>query len=286
MHVRKIGLFDIINTAIMLGILIIMLYPMLNVLSVSFSGVTKLGLGLLPQSFTMKNYQIVFNNKALWIGFSNTLVRVGLGVFSTLIITLLMAYPLSKKALPFKKVITFFVVFTMFFNGGLIPNYIVVRSLGLIDSRLALIFPRLVDTFALIVMRNFLMTIPDSLEEAAKIDGASYFTILFKIIVPISIPIIATVVLWTAVWHWNSWFDAMIYIQSQSKQVLQLILRRIVIEGTASAMSLSMDDANTVANPDMIKATTIIVSTLPIVCSYPFLQKYFVKGIIVGSVKE
>lgn len=279
-------LFDLANTIFMVLILALMLYPMLNVVSVSLSGTTKIGLSLWPQDPTVRNYGIVFRNGALWTGFLNTFVRVVLGIVATLFVTLLMAFPLSKKGLPFRRLITLFVVFTMFFNGGLIPNYIVVRSLGLIDSRWALILPRLVDTFALIVMRNFLMTIPDSLEEAAKIDGAGYFSILFRIVVPVSLPIIATVVLWTAVWHWNSWFDAMIYISTQSKQVLQLILRRIVIEGTASAMSVSMDQADSVSNPDMIKAATIIVSTLPIICVYPFMQKYFVKGIVVGSVKE
>lgn len=286
MNAKKIELFDVVNTLLMACILAAMLYPMLNVVSVSLSGTTKLGLGLWPEDPTLKNYGIVLRNSALLTGFLNTLLRVALGVAATLFVTLLMAFPLAKKDLPFRRLITMFVVFTMFFNGGMIPNYIVVRSLGLIDSRWALILPRLVDTFALIVMRNFLMTIPESLEEAAKIDGAGYFTILFRIVVPISLPIIATVVLWTAVWHWNSWFDAMIYISTQSKQVLQLVLRRIVIEGTASAMSVSMDQADSVSNPDMIKAATIIVSTLPILCVYPFLQKYFVKGIVVGSVKE
>lgn len=283
---KKLELFGVVNAFFMACILALMLYPMLNVVSVSLSGTTKLGLGLWPQDLTLKNYGIVFRNGSLWTGFFNTLTRVSLGVCATLLVTLLMAFPLSKKDLPFRRLVTFFVVFTMFFNGGMIPNYIVVRNLGLIDSRWALILPRLVDTFALIVMRNFLMTIPESLEEAAKIDGAGYFTILFRIVVPVSLPIIATVVLWTAVWHWNSWFDAMIYISTQSKQVLQLILRRIVIEGTASSMSVSMDQADSVSNPDMIKAATIIVSTLPILCAYPFLQKYFVKGIVVGSVKE
>lgn len=282
---QKMGIFDVINILLMISIFAIMLYPLLNVLSISLSAKTKIGLDLIPKEFTINHYKTVMGNENIWIGFKNTIIRVVGGTTLTLIISTLMAYPLSKKNLPYRKAITLFVVFTMFFNGGMIPNYIVIRKLHLMDSYWALILPRLVDTFALIVMRNFFMTIPESLEEAAKIDGANYFTILFKIIIPISKPIIATIVLWTAVWHWNSWFDAMLYIQNQDKQVIQMILRRIVMEGTADAMNMTSDDINTVANPDMLKAATIMVSTIPILCVYPFLQKYFVKGMIVGSVK-
>jgi putative aldouronate transport system permease protein len=277
--------FDIINSILMILFLFVMVYPLLHVLSISLSGVTKLGIGLIPEQFTLKNYQMVLENRSIWTGFANTFIRVTVGTTLTLVVTILMAFALSKRDLPMRVPIVLFVVFTMFFNGGMIPNYIVVRNLGLIDSHWSLILPRLVDTFALIVMRNYFMTLPDALEESAKIEGASYYTILYRIIVPISMPIVATVVLWTAVWHWNSWFDAMIYIQTQDKQVIQIILRHIVMDGTRASMNLVTDNSNTMSNPDMIKAATIMVSTIPILCVYPFLQKYFVKGITIGSVK-
>jgi putative aldouronate transport system permease protein len=174
----------------------------------------------------------------------------------------------------------------MFFSGGLIPIYLLVKSLGLINSMWALVLPGLISAFSLIIARNFFMALPESLEESARIDGANDIRILFSIIVPISMPIIATLTLWMAVQHWNAWFDSLIYMTDSHKQVLQVVMRRIVLQGTKDMMDVNnFDDRSLVANPEMIKAATIMVTVMPIIMFYPFLQKYFVKGVLVGSLK-
>lgn len=210
-----------------------------------------------------------------------------MGSTLTLIVSVCLAYPLSKKHLPNRTFWTGIIVFTMFFSGGLVPGYLLVKNLGLIDSPWSMILPGLVPTFTMIIIRNFFMTLPEGIEDSARIDGANDAVILFRIVVPMSLSIIATAVLWTAVDHWNSWFDCLIYINTARKQVLQLMLRRLVIEGTQQAVQLDnqMNDLLQ-ANTETIKAATIMVVTLPILILYPFLQKYFVKGIVVGSLKE
>jgi putative aldouronate transport system permease protein len=275
------------NYVFMLLVVVLTIYPFLNVLALSFSEYATRSLRIIPESWTLRNYRSVIQNPLIWIGYRNTIIRVVLGTSLSLLVMVMLAYGLSKRSLPARTPITMFIVFTMFFYGGLIPDYILIRNLGLFESLWALILPRLVDTFALIVMRNYFMTIPDSIEESARIDGATHTQILFRIVVQLSGPIIATVILWRAVWHWNDWFFPMIYVNSYEKSVLQLVLRRIVIEGSADFMSVSMEDANQqpLDNPDNLKAATIIFSTLPILMFYPFLQRYFVKGVVVGALK-
>jgi putative aldouronate transport system permease protein len=202
-----------------------------------------------------------------------------------MLFTITTAYPLSKKHFPNRSFWTAIIVFTMFFGGGLIPSYLLVRSLGMYNTIWAMVLPGLISTYNMIIMRNFFMNIPAELEESAKIDGANEFSILFRIIVPVSGPIIATVALWTMVGHWNAWFDCMIYISTTANQVLQLILRRIVLEGTTQLMELNNSLDVGVINTDAVKSATIMVATIPILLVYPFLQKYFVKGIMIGSLK-
>jgi putative aldouronate transport system permease protein len=200
--------------------------------------------------------------------------------------TIMTAYPLSKKYFPNRSFWTSLLIFTMFFSGGLIPNYLMVRSLGIYNTVWSMVLPGLISTYNMIIMRNFFMNIPGELEESARIDGANDFLILARIIVPVSGPIIATVALWTMVSHWNAWFDCMIYISTTSKQVLQLMLRRIVLEGTMQLMELNTTTTDMgLTNPDSVKAATIMVATMPILMVYPFLQKYFVKGVLIGSLK-
>jgi putative aldouronate transport system permease protein len=187
--------------------------------------------------------------------------------------------------MPFSKAATTFILITMFFSGGLIPNYLLVRGLGLINSVGALILPGAVSTFLLIVTRNFIRALPVSLEESAKLDGASEFMILRKIIIPLSMPILATVALYTAVSHWNSWFDGMIYVTEKSKRVLQIYLRGIILEGSDPSMEMR-SQITEVVSVESVKMATLVVAVVPIVCAYPFLQKYFVKGMLVGGIKE
>jgi len=173
----------------------------------------------------------------------------------------------------------------MFFSGGMIPDYMLVRDIGIYDTIWALVFPRLIDTFNLLIMRNYMMSLPTSLEESARIDGATEPRILVSIIIPLCKSIIATVALWTMVNHWSWWFDSLLYIKDSEKMVLQVVMRRIVLEGTTQMMDQSGFQDEMMVNAEGLKAAVVVVTTIPIVCVYPFLQKYFVKGILVGSLK-
>ncbi len=285
-------IFDIINSLIMIAICICTIYPFLYlaVSSVSATDMGANGLSLIPQKVTAVAYKRVFTNSLIGTGFMNTIARTALGTFLSLCFTICAAYPLSKKYFPNRTLWTALIVFTMYFQGGTIPTFLVVKGLGLTDKIWALVLPGLINTFNMIIMRNFFMELPSSLEESARLDGANDFVILLRIALPVSKPIIATIVLWTAVAHWNAYFDSMIYMSSLKKQVLQVVMRRIVIEGSSLAMDFGsgagdFDAGTNTISTEGIKAATIMVATLPIILFYPFLQKYFVKGVMVGSLK-
>jgi putative aldouronate transport system permease protein len=286
---KKATAFDVVNNLFMIFTCCIVLYPFLYLLKVSLSPMDSFNipsLSIIPEALDFRAYGRVLENKFVILGFRNTLFRTALGTPLTLLVTILAAYPLSKKYFPNRIFWTGLIVFTMFFDGGLIPTYLLVKELQLMDSVWALVLPRLISTFTMIIMRNYFMSLPDSLEESARIDGAGDFYILAFIIIPISTPIIATVTLWTIVEHWNAWFDSLIYMRTVEKHVLQVVLRRIVLENSSQVMDLTgvvTDEAPT--NPENIKAAVVMVTTLPIIMTYPFLQKYFVKGILVGSLK-
>jgi putative aldouronate transport system permease protein len=289
---RKLNTSNFIFFVFLYGFMVVvcfmMVYPFLYLVSQSFGASVTMGLSLIPASPTLSAYDRVFRNPHVYTGFRNTIFRVILGTALTMFCTIATAYPLSKKYFPNRSFWTSLLVFTMFFSGGLIPSYLLIRSLGIYNTVWAMVLPGLISTYNMIIMRNFFMNIPVELEESARMDGANDLLILARIIVPVSGPIIATVALWTIVGHWNAWFDCMIYISSTEKQVLQLILRRIVLEGTTQLMELAnyaadMDTGQ--VNTDAVKAATIMVATVPILLVYPFLQKYFVKGIMIGSLK-
>lgn len=281
--------FDSMNYTFMVLLGIACVYPFLFLISMSLSGADAshiVNLKLIPDTVSFTAYRKVFLNEYIASGFSNTLIRVGIAVPLVVIATVFTAYPLSKKYFPHRNFWTGFIVFTMFFGGGLIPTYLVIRGLGMLGSIWALILPGLIPAYNMIIVRNYFMSISPTLEESARIDGANDFTILMRIIIPVSAPIIATISLWTAVGHWNAWFDSMIYVQEAKRQVLQVVLRRIVLEGTQELMNMSSGiDSTESISPDNIKAATIMVATLPILMVYPFIQKYFIKGIMVGSLK-
>lgn len=292
----KISAFDTFQDKILLVITyiiltfigIITLYPFwdLFVLSISpYEESYKMGIRLFTLSPTLDSYKKVLMNPEIARGYSNTIVRTVLGTAIGVFITILTAYPLSKRNLPFNKVVTTLFVFTMIFGAGLIPSYLNIKSLGLINTFWVLIIPVAISPYNIIITRNFFRSIPDSLSESAKIDGASEFRIWYQIVLPLSKPVIATIALWVAVAHWNSYFDALIYITDRSKMVLQVILRRIVLENQTQDMLLESAGITQKATPEIIKATVIMVATLPILCVYPFVQKYFVKGVMLGSVK-
>ncbi|CAH8769324.1 carbohydrate ABC transporter permease [Paenibacillus dendritiformis] len=290
---KSIGekVFDTANVVFLILFSITAVYPFLNVMSVSFStssAANAYGLKLWPQEVSLDGYQAVFANKLIWTGYYNTIFRTVLGTFLNVIFSVMCAYPLSKKYLPHRNLFTAFIVFTMFFSGGLIPNYLLIKELGLLDSRWSLILPGLIAAFTMIIVRNYFMSLPEEVEESARIDGANDMRILFSIVLPMSMPIIATISLWYAVAHWNAWFDSLLYISDPNKAVLGNVLRKIVIEGSSQFQQFDQgfnQNGQATVTPDIIKAATIMVATVPIICVYPFVQKYFVKGVIVGSLK-
>lgn len=263
--------------------------PMLQVVTISMSPIEVInsyGFHLFPTKFDFSGYEQVFRKSIIWTAYGNTIIRTVLGTALTVMLTFMGAYPLSKKTLPHRSFWTALIVFTMFFSGGLIPSYMLIKNLGLMNSVWSLVLPGVVSVFLLLIVRNFISALPESLEESAKIDGAGEMYILWKIIMPLSMPILATVSLYSAVGHWNAWFDSMLYIQDEHKQVLQLILRRIVIDGTLDpAAGGGADLIGKPVNGESMKMATLVVSIVPIICVYPFLQKYFVKGTMLGSVK-
>lgn len=282
--------FNAFNIAVLGLIGLTCLYPFLYILSISLSTAAEAsreGFHLYPRAVSFASYRMVLNNPAILSGFMNTLLRTVMGTVITLFATCLAAYPLSRKEMPHRSMFTFIILFTMLFAGGMVPKYLLIKKLGLINTVWSLILPMMVTAFNVIIVKNFFQSLPESLAESAKIDGAGEFTILTRIYMPLSKPVLATVALWTAVMHWNSWFDALLYITDEKKQVLQVMLQRIVIESSTQLMELGVTDASVVQfTAETIKAATIIVTILPIICVYPFLQKYFVKGVLLGGVKE
>ena len=285
-------IFDIGN-AVFLGILtLIFLYPMWYVIMAAFSDparfVSHTGLLWLPEGFSLAGFKMVLRTASIVTGYGNIILYVITGTALNILLTSMGAYVLSRKKLYIRRFLSLAIVFTMYLSGGLIPFYLTVRNLGLYNTRLALILPVAVNTWNLIVMRTSMSQVPDSLEEAAKIDGANDFVILFRVILPVIKSTVAVMVLFYAVQHWNSWFNAMIFLQDRSKYPLQLFLREILLSGSMTdiATGSTGEDVNNVLTMNMLKYCTIVVATLPILCIYPFLQKYFVKGVMIGSVKE
>jgi putative aldouronate transport system permease protein len=282
--------FDTLNVVFMLFMITVTLYPFVYVLmsslSHSMSLLSHTGLLLKPIGFTTEAYTLVFKNPNILTGFRNTLFIVIVGTAVNLTLTSLGAYVLSRKGVPWTRPIMLGIVFTMFFSGGLIPSYLLVNNwLGLGNSLAALIIPGAISTWNLIILRTSFGAIPDSLFESAKIDGAQDFTILFRIVIPLSMPVIAVMILFYSVGHWNSWFGAMIYLRDRALFPLQLILREILIQNSMQFMSNDASAGDMEAIGESIKYATIMVATVPILVVYPFLQKYFVKGVMIGSIK-
>ena len=274
------------------------LVPLILVVMASFSEPLQLesfrGVLFHPLGFTWKGYQLVLQIPSIKTGYMNTLFLVVVGTVSNMVMTCLAAWVLSQKRWWYSKFLMVLVTFTMFFSGGLIPSYLLVKDLGMLDSRLALIIPNLISVWNLIVMRTGFMNVPDSLSESARLDGANDFTILVRIIIPLSIAVLAVILLYYAVGYWNSWFGAMIYIRSRDKYPLQLVLREVlVLESSGSGMTnqgassvLNTVNADNISQyKKLVRYTTIVIATVPVLCFYPFIQKYFTKGVMIGSLK-
>ncbi|WP_199621179.1 carbohydrate ABC transporter permease [Paenibacillus alkalitolerans] len=282
-------LFDVLIYTVLTALMIVTLYPLLYVTFASFSEPGQLiahkGALLRPLGFSLEAYKSVFKNPGILTGYRNTLFILVVGVTINLFMTSLGAYVLSRKQVMWNKLFIFFIVFTMFFHGGLIPFYLVVKGVGLIDNLLATIIPFAINTFNLIIMRTAFMAVPDSLEESAKMDGANHFTILFRIILPLSMPVIAVMILYYAVEKWNGWFYASIFIKDRDLFPLQLTLREILIANSTDSMAEGAAAADRHQIGETIKYATIMVASVPILCVYPFVQKYFVKGVMIGALK-
>ena len=283
--------FTLVNTLLLVLLSLFFLYPMWYVLVGSISDPFSLfvsnDLLLLPKGFSLKGYEQVFKNPNILIGYKNTLWYLSVGTVCNVLATSLGAYVLSRPNLMLKKFFSLSVVFTMYFGGGLIPTFLTVKMLGLYNSWLALILPGLIGTWNMIVMRTSFKALPASIEESARIDGANDFVILFRIILPCAKATLAVIVLYYAVSYWNNWFNAMICLKDKNKYPLQLFLREILLANTANgATAEGFEESDMLYLEDVVRYATIIISTLPILCAYPFCQKYFLKGVMMGSVKE
>lgn len=279
----KIHIFDVINVLIMIIVCILMIYPFIYLLIISISPISevmKSNIILIPKKISFDSYKYVLRYAGVGSAYKVTIFITVVGTLISLIMTALGAYVLTIKDLPGRNLFLTLVIITMIFNGGLIPSYMVVKQLHMINQVWALIIPNAINTFWMIVMRNFFQSIPVSLSESARIDGCSEYKILLKIILPLSLPIIATLALFYAVSLWNTYFNAILYINSKKLQPLQVLIRSMYDQGSQGVQS------DTLPPPaETIRAATIMIATLPILCIYPFLQKYFAQGIMVGAVK-
>lgn len=291
----KIGtgekVFNVFNIMFMFIMMFVMFYPMWHVLCASFSDARLLsahsGILLWPDGYSVSAYKLMAKNPMILRGYGNTLFILVFGLVLNMVMTSLAAYVLSRRNVMLNKPLTIIIIFTMYFSGGMIPSYLNIIQLGMENTLWAVIVPGAISTYNMIVLRTGFAAVPESLEESAKIDGASSLRILWQIILPLSMATVAVVTLYYAVTHWNSWFSAMLYLTDRNKFPLQLILREILINNDTTSMVTAMDagagDSSFVS--ETVKYAVIIVSVVPILCVYPFIQKYFTKGVMVGAVK-
>jgi putative aldouronate transport system permease protein len=270
-------------------LLIVVLYPLIYVISSSFSSpsaVTSGKVWLWPVELSLKGYNTLIHNQKVTIGYANSLFYTGVGTIISVVLTIMIAYPLSRKTFFGKNVLMMLITFTLLFSGGLIPTYLVVKQMGLIDTRWALLIPNAIWVWQVIITRSFFQSaIPDELFDASEIDGCSDFRFLRSVVVPLSKPIIAVLILIYAVGQWNAYFDALIYLKSASLFPLQLILRSIIILNNSSNATDALKQVERQQLAEALKYSLIVVTTLPVLIIYPFVQRFFVQGMLVGSVK-
>lgn len=282
--------YNVVYTLVTLLTLIVLL-PLTNVLACSFSAPESVASGkvlLWPVNFSVSGYERVFNTDEIWIGYANTLYYTIVGTFVNVFVTMICAYPLARRGLPYKSFFSFLFAFTMLFSGGLVPTYLLARNLHLLNTRWALIIPGAMGVYQMIVTRTFLVAnIPQELLEMSQIDGCNDFRFFWSFVLPLSKAVIAVTAMQYAVGHWNSWFSAFLYLSDDKKYPLQMMLRRILVMNQIKASDY-VDEETLVAMEgmaDLLKYSLIVVATVPILCAYPFIQKYFVKGIMIGSLK-
>ena len=296
-NINKVGesgfdrMFMLLNSSFLILITIIVLLPLIFIVSASFSSSEAVIAGkvsLWPVDFSLQGYETIFEHKKVWMGFANSFFYTVVGTVFNVVMTFIAAYPLSRHDLVGRRFITLAFIFTMLFSGGLIPTYMVVRDLGLLNTRAAMILPNAIGVFNLLITITFFRTtIPPELIEAARIDGANDFRTLLSVIVPLSRPIIAVLAIFYAVGHWNSYFQALIYLKDQELFPLQIVLREILIQNNIDA-SMLVDIEDLIAREglqELLKYSLIVVASVPILIVYPFVARHFIKGMMIGSVK-
>ncbi|MDL1160047.1 carbohydrate ABC transporter permease [Yersinia pestis] len=284
---------DIILLVIALILCIITLYPFYFVIIMSISSpseVAAMNVFWFPKGFNLSSYEVIVKDLKMWWAYSNTLIYVGVGTILNCLMAVLGAYPLTVRNLKGRKWVVAFLLIPMYFGGGLIPSFLLVNKLGLYNTMLAIIIPGMVSIWNIILVRTFFTTIPDGLKESAFIDGASHLQLLFRIIIPISKPILAVIAIYSIVGIWNSWFDALVYLPNEKLHPLQMYLYRVIVQQSVDLKMLSMEDTKnavaTMLSNIQLKYTIIVFTTLPVIFTYPFFQKYFIKGALLGSLKE
>lgn len=286
---RDRGFYAAIGCFLFLLILAI-LYPIVLVFSSSLSSPQAVYAGrvfLWPVDWSLEGYRAVFKNRNILSGFSNTIYYTTAGTAINLFVTVLAAYPLARRTLPYRKLLVLLFIFTMYFSGGMIPNYILLMQLGMLNSRWAILLPGALSVYNMILMRSFIEHLPGELLEAASIDGCSDITYLLRVTLPLSTPILAVLVLYYAVAHWNAYFNAMMYLTDQKLMPLQIILRDILVSNTIQINEIADEDTLRAKQglSELLKYALIVVSSLPVMMIYPFIQKYFIQGVMIGSLK-
>lgn len=288
-RLRRIGAFEVCNTLLMLAVCFLTLYPMWFVLVNSLNAPQQALLGTVnwfPQEFSLASYNVVFNDKTLMNGFYITTLRTVIGTVTHVLFTAIVAYGMSKSNLIGRKLYLKIALITMLFSGGLIPTFILMTKLGLYDNFWVFIIPSMYTFFNMVIFMSFFRTIPDSLEESAKVDGASDYGVLFRIVLPNSTAVLATIALFSAVYHWNDYYQGVIYIRSQNILPLQTMLYKIIAENSMSFMQQqAMAQFGARLPGNSIKFASMMVATLPILVCYPFIQRYLVKGVMIGAIK-
>lgn len=282
-------IFDVFNHILLALVSLACIVPVLHTLFCSLSDPVLLarhsGIMLWPQGFSLKGYELVAGNRSILSGYLNTILYVVVGTALSILLTSMGAFVCSRRQFRLRRPMMLMIVFTMYFSGGLIPLYLVVKGLGLLDTRMAMILPSAISAWNLILLSTAFSEVPVSLEESAKIDGANDFTVLFRIFIPVSRASIAVMLLLYAVGQWNSWFNAMIFLRSRDLYPLQLILKEILVQNDTSVMSTIANQSEMDIYRPLVKYCTVIVSIVPIIIVYPFVQKHFVKGMMIGAVK-
>ncbi|MCL2319022.1 MAG: carbohydrate ABC transporter permease [Treponema sp.] len=282
--------FTIINYAFLFAASSLVLYPLVYIVSSSFSSIYAVASGrvwLFPVQPSLQGYKAVFADHRIWTGYLNSLFYASAGTAISVTMTVLAAYPLSRRDFVGRNVIMLMFTFTILFSGGLIPSYLLVRSLGMDNTRFALIIPGAVSVWSVIITRTFFQsTIPNELLEASQIDGCDNITFLYKVVLPLSLPVLAVITLQSVVGHWNAYFNALLYLKNEKLYPLQIILRNILIQNQIATENLDADVKNQIQDlRDLLKYSLIVVASVPVLAIYPFVQKYFIKGVMIGAIK-